>query len=155
MIREADATDTDAILGVAEASGLFEADQLDTLRASLERSFAGTAEREEQWLVDVEDGTVVAVAYSVLEPMTDRVWNLLFLAVHPGVQGRGHGSALLAEVEARLRARRGRMMIIETAGGDDFEATRAFYRKAGYEQEGAVRDFYADGMDKVVFRKLI
>ena len=42
------------------------------------------------------------------------------------------------------------MLLIETSSGDDFEDTRSFYRKHGYDEEGTVRDFYAGGADKVV-----
>ena len=34
-------------------------------------------------------------------------------------------------------------------------ALSEFYSKEGYEKEGQVRDFYADGEDKVIFRKVL
>ena len=67
----------------------------------------------------------------------------------------GRGGALIREVETRLRDLGARMLIVETASGEDFEATRRFYRARGFEEEGAVRDFYAAGLDKIVFRKLL
>jgi RimJ/RimL family protein N-acetyltransferase len=47
------------------------------------------------------------------------------------------------------------MLLVETSGLPDFERTRAFYLKCGYEEEAHIRDFYATGEDKVVFRKVL
>ena len=35
----------------------------------------------------------------------------------------------------------------------NFERSREFYRKHGYEQHALLQDFYADGDSMVVFRK--
>ena len=155
MIRASRPEDTNEMMAIAEASGLFEGDQLGTLRDTIERFFAGRTERDEFWFTDFEADRAVGVAYCASEPMTDRVWNLLFIAVHPERQGAGRGGAILGEVESELRSKGARMLIIETSSGDDFEDTRAFYRKHGYDQEGTIRDFYESGADKIVFRKLL
>ena len=143
------------MIAIAEVSGLFESEQLVTLRETIDRFFAGDSEREEFWFTDFEAERAIGVAYCASEPMTDRVWNLLFIAVHPERQGAGRGGAILEQVEAELRAKGARMLIIETSSGDDFEDTRSFYRKHGYDQEGTIRDFYEQGADKIVFRKLL
>lgn len=49
----------------------------------------------------------------------------------------------------------GRMLIVETSGLPSFSGTRAFYVKCGCEEEGRIRDFYAAGEDKIVFRKVL
>ena len=155
MIRASLAGDTVGMMEVAEACGLFEGDQLDTLRATIDRFFGGAGDGDEFWLTDIEGTHVAGVACVSAEVMTDRVWNLLFVAVHPDSQGQGRGGAILDAVERELRRRGARMLIVETSGGDDFDRTRLFYGKQGFEQEGAVRDFYAAGADKIVFRKLL
>jgi ribosomal protein S18 acetylase RimI-like enzyme len=62
---------------------------------------------------------------------------------------------LLGHVEQALTARGGRLLLVETSGLPSFERTRAFYRKCGYEEEARIRDFYAAGVDKVVYRKAL
>jgi RimJ/RimL family protein N-acetyltransferase len=47
------------------------------------------------------------------------------------------------------------MLLVETSGLPDFERTRTFYAKCGYEEEARIRDFYAVNDDKVVFRKVL
>ena len=124
MSRKLTNADIEAVLRVAKASGLFESDQLGALRETFERSQRGLAERDEIWLGEVENDELIGVAYAASELMTDRVWNLLFIAVHPDGQGQGTGGKMLKAVESELRSRNTRMNIIETASGDDFELTR-------------------------------
>jgi ribosomal protein S18 acetylase RimI-like enzyme len=70
-------------------------------------------------------------------------------------QRQGRGKALLQHVEQMLMARGERVLLVETAGTDDFEYVRQFYRQNGFEQEARIREFYAVGVDKIVFRKAL
>jgi RimJ/RimL family protein N-acetyltransferase len=54
-----------------------------------------------------------------------------------------------------LAARGERILLVETSGLPEFERTRAFYAKHGYEEEARIREFYRAGEDKVVFRKAL
>lgn len=87
--------------------------------------------------------------------MTEGTWNLYLRAVHPDRQGQGHGTLLLRHVEQELRARGERVLLVETSGLPNFERTRAFYRKCGFEPEACIRDFYKAGEDKIIFRKAL
>ena len=97
----------------------------------------------------------MGVAYCGPERMAQGAWNLYLIAVHPDLQGRGHGTALLREVERALAMRGERLLLVETSGLPVFEATRAFYRKCGYDEEARIRDYYQEGEDKVVFRRAL
>jgi ribosomal protein S18 acetylase RimI-like enzyme len=48
-----------------------------------------------------------------------------------------------------------RLLLVETSGVESFEYVRAFYRKSGYQEEARIREFYAAGIDKIVFRKAL
>ena len=106
------------------------------------------------WLTNA-DGEACLVGYSARERMTDGTWNILLMAVCPTVQGRGHGGLLLRTIETELRRRDARVVLVETSGLDAFARTRSFYRECGYEQEARIREFYAAGEDKIVFRKAL
>jgi ribosomal protein S18 acetylase RimI-like enzyme len=83
--------------------------------------------------------------------MTDRTWHLYWIAVLKGQQGRGLGGELLHHVEADVRARGGRLLVIETSSTPHYEPTRRFYLKHGCTQSAVIHDFYADGDGMVVF----
>jgi GNAT superfamily N-acetyltransferase len=153
MIRLTQPQDTTALMAVASTIG-FQAAELEELNALLADYFVG--EGEQFWLTDEEANSgPVGVAYCEPERMTDRTWNLQLIAIRSDYQRQGRGAALLLAVEQTVRKRGGRMLLVETSGLPSFAPTRAFYMKCNYEQEAQIRDFYAAGEDKIIFRKLL
>lgn len=154
MIRPTTPDDTDALIALAEATGLFPLSGLELLRQMLAESLDNNSDTEPFWLTDDDNGPV-GVAYCEPERMTDQTWNLQLIAIHPNRQGQGRGAKLLHYVEQMLAQRGGRMLLVETSGLPELERTRQFYAKCGYEEAARIRDFYATGDDKVVFRKVL
>jgi ribosomal protein S18 acetylase RimI-like enzyme len=154
MIRFTTPEDTDALLALAKATGLFEADQIEDLSQMLDQHFNSEIASSGIWLTDY-DNKPVGIAYAAPERMTHGTWNLYLIAIHPDYQKQGRGAALLRYIEQMLTERGERVLLVETSGTDDFEYVRKFYRDSGYEEEARIRDFYIDGVDKVVFRKLL
>ena len=145
MIRDAVHSDIAAVGNIAEACELFEASMLPEM---IEPSLSGA---DEFWMVAEADGRTAAFAFARPEELTDRVWNLLALGVHPNARGKGLGGTLLRRVEDRLTS--ARMILIETTQLPDQHAARALYSKSGYEEVAKIPDFYEDGADKIVFVK--
>ncbi|WP_341530278.1 GNAT family N-acetyltransferase [Nostoc sp. UHCC 0302] len=162
MIRPTMPNDTTALIALADATGLFQPNQLEELGEMLSEYFSCSSDSdslpddktERFWITDDDNG-VVGIAYCEMERMTDQTWNLQLIAIRPDRQGQGRGTTLLRYVEQTLMARGGRVLLIETSGTQDFERTRAFYRNCGYEEEARIRDFYQAGADKIVYRKAL
>lgn len=161
MIRHSKLDDIAAILSIAEAIG-FQLSELEVVNKLLNSYFASgsgcdslqNSSAERFWLtISKENDEIIGVAYCEAERMTDQTWNLQLIAIHPDHQGQGHGGELLRYVEETLKAWGGRMLLVETLAS--FDLAQAFYRKNGYEEEARIRDFYAAGDDKVVFRKVL
>ena len=154
MIRDVTAADVDSAIDAATACGLFSPEEIPVLQNQLERTLSEESEQPGFWLAEFDEaGQAQGVAYCAEEKMADRVWNLLFIGVREEQQSSGIGARLLQSVEARLRDEAQRLLIIETSNGDEFVAAQSFYRKHGFCEEGTIANFYADGMDKVVFAK--
>ena len=134
---------------IIDGVGLFPSAMLDDM---VEPYLSGAS--EEIWLT-AEQGGVIGLAYAAPERMTDGTWNLLLIAVDPARHGDGAGTALMREAERLLTDNRVRVLLVETTGLPEFERTRRFYDYIGYEREAVIRDFYAQGEDKVVFRKAL
>jgi ribosomal protein S18 acetylase RimI-like enzyme len=152
MIRLIAQDDTTALIALAEALDLFEPSEIEYLSQMLIDHFNDKAKAQEFWLTDY-DNEPVSVAYVAPERMTEGTWNLYLIAVHPLHQKQGRGKLMLQYIEKMLTEKGERLLLVETSGTDDFEYVRAFYRKSGYEEEARIREFYAAGVDKIVFRK--
>jgi ribosomal protein S18 acetylase RimI-like enzyme len=149
-IRPLAAADLPVGRAVIASTGLFPAELLDGMAAAF---LAGEA--DEVWRVADLAGQAAAIAYAAPERMTDGTWNLLLIAVRTEAQGQGLGGALTREVEQAVAARGARILLVETSGLPAFERTRGVYRRLGYAEEARIRDYYAAGDDKVVFRKAL
>ena len=151
MIRTTKAADTAAILALANAAIGFEPDEQAELSATLDQHIAGNSAAF--WLTDEDKGEIIVAAYCAPEAMTNGTWNLLFIAIHPDHQGQGRGKALMEFVEQHLAAQGDRLLLVETLAS--FEDTRAFYKRCDYEEEARIRDYYAQGQDKIIYRKML
>lgn len=152
MIRAARAADRTSMIEVVRASGLLGPEEVAETEAALDSYLSGETSAE-HWLIDDTNDGAIGVAYYAPERMTDGTWNLYLLAVHPNGQGRGRGVSLVRHVEQDLRARRARLLLIETSGTPEFARQRAFYSHLGYRREARIHDFYGRGDDKVIYGK--
>ncbi|MEM9660460.1 MAG: GNAT family N-acetyltransferase [Planctomycetota bacterium] len=116
--------------------------------------FHAAEDSSDIWLTAAADG-LIGVAYLAPERMTVSVWNLQLIAVRPDRQRAGLGRELLNHVETLVADRGGRLLLVETSGVDEFAYVHSFYRTSGFHEEARIRDFYASGDDKVVFRKAL
>ena len=146
-IRAAIPTDLGNLKAVIASSQLFPAELLDEMIAGF---FSG---KEESIWLTVDGPGPTAVAYCAPEQMTEGTWNLYLIAVHETMKGRGIGKKIIEHLEAELKARKVRILIVETSGLPEYEASQAFYVKRGFQKEAVVREFYAEGEDKIVYWK--
>jgi ribosomal protein S18 acetylase RimI-like enzyme len=151
IIRSSTSSDVPSLAKVADASQLFPGEMLPEM---ISGSLSG-GECHDLWLTCELEGEAVGFCFAVPEKLTDGTWNMLAIAVHPEHQGGGAGSALVKHLEATLLARGQRVLIADTSGTPEFKQTREFYGKNGYSEEARIRDFWAEGNDKVVFWKLL
>jgi ribosomal protein S18 acetylase RimI-like enzyme len=100
-----------------------------------------------------ERGTLTGYACFGPTPGADGTFDLYWIAVHPAAQGGGQGSRLLEEIERQLRARDGRLLIVETSSRQAYASTRRFYDGRGYDEAARVADFYAPADDRVIYTK--
>jgi ribosomal protein S18 acetylase RimI-like enzyme len=103
-------------------------------------------------LFDASDTLVGYVCYGPT-PGTHGTYDLYWIALDPAAQGGGEGSRLLAEVERRLRARGGRLLIVETSSATAYARTRRFYESRAYREAARVNDFYGLADDRVIYAK--
>jgi GNAT superfamily N-acetyltransferase len=107
---------------------------------------------EARVLVDDADRPIAYGCFGAT-PMTDATYDLYWLITSAEHRGQGLGAALLASIEDQLRIRGARTMRIETSSLEGQGGARRFYRRAGYDEVGLIRDFYRPGDDLVTLTK--
>lgn len=142
--------DLPAVATILEATGLFPSELLPDMAEPFL-----SASADHTWLVICDQDSVLGFAYSEPERMTNQTHNLLAIAVTPDRQNEGIGRLLVEAVTNQLAKEGGRLLIVETSSLDDYTGTRAFYHGQGFAREATIRDFYAEGEDKIVFWKTL
>jgi ribosomal protein S18 acetylase RimI-like enzyme len=153
MIRPTTATETKALVDLADHTGVFKPAEIVALREVLDDYHAHANAAGHRSITLEHEGKPVGFAYYAAAAMTDRTWYLYWIAVAKHTQARGAGSALLRHAEEDIRTAGGRLLLIETSSLPHYELTRRFYLKHNYERDCVLHDYYADGDDMVVFRK--
>jgi ribosomal protein S18 acetylase RimI-like enzyme len=153
MIRSATPADTDQLVALARGTGVFQPHEIVALREVLDDYHAANEAEGHVARVFADAAGVAGFTYFAPVPMTDRTWELWWIAVDRSRQGGGLGRILIEDVEADLRAHGQRLLLIDTSSLPHYEPTRRFYLNSGYSQAARVPDFYRDGDDKVLFWK--
>jgi ribosomal protein S18 acetylase RimI-like enzyme len=148
--------DRSRIFDIVTAAGNFSDQEIETAMELVDEALE-TGEESGYIIVVAEmHGSTAAIAgYACYgpTPLTEGVFDLYWIAVHPEAQGCGVGRDLIRYVEEDIRSRGGRMLLIETSSREGYDATIAFYEHANYEMAARIKNFYRVGDDKLVFSK--
>ena len=149
IVRPSRREDIPALQIVLDGVDLFPSDILPGMISA----YFSEEQSEDIWLTCEANSKAIGFCYARPEEMADGVWNMLAIAVLSSSQGSGAGSAIIRKLESDLHLREQRILIADTSGAEAYTQTRIFYRKNGYTEEARIRDFWADGDDKVTFWK--
>jgi ribosomal protein S18 acetylase RimI-like enzyme len=86
-------------------------------------------------------------------PLTDAVWDIYWIVVREEFQGKGIASRLMEFAEGDLKANNARAIMVETSSIPEYKPARDFYARKGFNEVCRIEDFYAEGNDKVIYRK--
>jgi GNAT superfamily N-acetyltransferase len=151
-VRPADAG---AVRRLVEATGFFHPEEIDIAQELVDERLAKGEASGYLFLFAEEDGELVGYSCYGIIPLTVASWDLYWIAVHPSRQGTGLGRRLLAATEARIRDAGGGAAYAETSGRPQYEPTRAFYTRCGYDTAAVFPDFYGPDDAKHVFVKRV
>jgi ribosomal protein S18 acetylase RimI-like enzyme len=148
--------DRETVLAIVEATGMFTPAELSCAREQVD-IFLEQPEQQDYFLAVVEktDGKVAGYLSFGPTPLTEGTFDLYWMAVAPGEQGRGHGSEMVEWLEERVRAAGGRLILVETSSQPRYESTRRFYLGLDYREISRVPDFYRVGDDRITYGKYL
>ncbi len=154
-VQPATAGEREQIREVAREAGVFSSIELDTVDELLD-GYYDDADRSGYHFLSYRDGDRVLgfVAWGP-RSLSERGYDLYWIATRPEAQRRGVARALLEAVEAIVRGRGGGWIVVETSDTPPYAAARDFYERCGYARALMLGDFYRAGDGLVVFAKRI
>jgi GNAT superfamily N-acetyltransferase len=146
--------DREAVLAVVEATDMFTPVELFFAREQVD-IYLRQPQQQDYFLVVVENESSKVVGYMSYgpTPLTEGAYDLYWMAVAPGEQGRGYGRELVRWLEKKVRDEGGRMILIETSSQPKYERTRQFYLGLDYKEISCIPDFYKPGDDRITYVK--
>jgi len=148
-IRKVVKQDVAALKEFLNSIELFPAEMLDDMISD----YFNNPKSQDIWFTATQNDQPIAIGYCAPEKLTEGTYNLFAIGVRNDIQGKGIGKKMMAYLEDQLKQNGNRILIVETSGTDDFKLTRKFYENLNYTKEAVIRDFWANGDDKVIYWK--
>jgi D-alanine-D-alanine ligase len=145
--------DREIVRRIISGSGFFSDAEVDVAVELVDERLAKGPASGYEFLFAEEQGRVVGYACYGEIACTVGSYDLYWVAVDPELRGRGLGRWLMARVDDAIRELGGRKVYAETSGKSQYEPTRQFYLRCGYQQVASFPDFYAPADAKVVYEK--
>jgi ribosomal protein S18 acetylase RimI-like enzyme len=144
-------SDREAIRDVVSATGMFRPNEVNVAVELVDDCLIEGTTSGYHFVLAEEAGRIVG--YVCFGPITVTLhsYDLYWIVVEPSQQGKGVGRSLLQQAEERIRELGGRQVYIETSGQEQYQPTRGFYDRCGYELIATIADFYAPGDDKLIY----
>ena len=154
MIFVAEERNRDQIRQIAARAGVFNAEEVQCV-AEIWQEYIDLGSQVSGYTFFIEKEGEQALGFACYGPrsLTDRVYDLYWIAVEPSARRLGVGCRLMERVEASVREKGGRILVIETSGTEKYAGARAFYLSAGYKHEATLTDLYTDEDDLLIFTK--
>jgi len=146
-------SDPDEIFRLTESCELFYPEETAVARELAEERLARGPSSGYEFLFAETDGIVIGYTCFGPIPLTQGRFDLYWIAVQKNIQGTGIGRRLLQLTEVRIQEMKGRRIYVETSSRKIYEPTHRFYHACAYRTEAVLKDFYADGDDKIIYLK--
>lgn len=157
MIRKLERDDREDIKRILEDTNHFNTDEITVAMELIDIYLNDEKQKDYIIYVKEDEESKKAAGYICYgkRPLTESTYDLYWIAVDPGIHGKGTGSMLVKHMESDLRSAGGNLILIETSGKAEYENERRFYLKNGYEVQTIIKDFYRGDDDLFIYRKYL
>ena len=146
-LRPPSPADRERVHALLAATEVFRAEELDVALEVFDGALAGEGYFG---ALACQGDDVVGLAFWGEAPMTEGTYDLYWLASDPAAHGSGAAKVLLHHVVSDVRARGGRLLLVETESTPGYARARRFYEREGLAEIARVRDYYRAGADKII-----
>lgn len=153
-IRTLRQSDREKLHSILTATGAFLPEEINVAMELIDIVLMNPDQRDYTIRCVVEEGDqpLGYLCYGPV-PMTEKTFDLYWIAVAPGSQGLGVGSKLIEFLEGCIRALEGRMILADTSSIAAYEKTHRFYERNGFREVARVPDYYSPGNDRITYCK--
>ncbi|MBI2413652.1 MAG: GNAT family N-acetyltransferase [Deltaproteobacteria bacterium] len=153
-VRKAAVQDREALVSIIEATGNLTREEKDCALELLD-IYLGDPLQKDYFFIVAATNSDKPAGYACYgkTPLTDAVFDLYWILVDNGSQGRGLGSLLLGHVERLIKNEGARLLVAETSSLPAYGPAREFYLKRGFTVESRIKDFYKPGDDLITYVK--
>ncbi|MEX0939493.1 MAG: GNAT family N-acetyltransferase [Pirellulales bacterium] len=145
--------DRAAVRSILESTVVFAPAEIEVaIELVDERLSKGAASTYEFIFATLGDTAIGYACYGPI-PLTIARYDLYWIAVDTGHQGRHVARRLLQESERRIAQSGGEAIYIETSSRPCYEPARSFYLRSGYQLAAELPHFYAPGDHKLIYVK--
>jgi len=154
-VRPLERRDREPLRILLEDTGMFTREEVDIALELIDIVLDRPGQTD--YLIRCYDAGDGAAGYYCIgpTPATEGTFDLYWIAVRRGEQGRGIGGMLNAHAEALAQSLGGRLLIAETSSQPRYEPTRTFYVRHGYAETARIPHYYRPGDDLVVYAKYL
>jgi GNAT superfamily N-acetyltransferase len=155
-IRGIEPKDRPRLQAILEAQNHFKAQEVEVALELIDIALSQPAQQD--YLircVENAEGEVQGYICYGKALLTDAVYDVYWIVVHPDSWNRGFGSHLLNHAEENLRRQNARLLLIETSSLPSYASPRAFYQKHGYVGKARVLDYYTVDEHKLIYGKTL
>lgn len=155
ILRDLEQDDIPEILNLCVGTNVFYDYEIETLEEVLQNYLDVAQDYDHYCWVAEENAETLGFIYFAATEMTERTWDLWWIAVTPARHGQGVGKHLIQAMEEHVRQAQGRMLLIETSSLPPYEPTRRFYLKLDYHLVATIPEYYRPGDSKHIFQKML
>jgi ribosomal protein S18 acetylase RimI-like enzyme len=147
--------DLENVKDILHSSGFFYDFEMSVAIELIEESLENSGESDYKFVFAEVDGRTVGYTCFGQIPCTKHSWDLYWIGVHDDCRGSGVGKILMAETEKIIKNLGGKGVYIETSSREKYIPTQKFYDSCGCELITRFKDFYDEGDDKMVYRRIV
>jgi GNAT superfamily N-acetyltransferase len=153
--RSLKAADREPLETLIRATSFFNPEEIAVALELVDDRLTNGETSHYRFLVGEMDRRVAGYACWGPIPGTVASADLYWIVVHPELQGRRAGAAILRAAEEWMAAAGRTRVYVETSTRPQYLPTRAFYAACGYQLVSELLDFYAPGDRKATFLKVL
>ena len=160
-IRPLKKNDLAALRDLLRAIGVFEEHERQVAEELLDAALAGDPDYT-VYVAELKAGdpgesparAVMGYVCYGLNPVTDALFDVYWIAVDPSMRRHGAGRALLLHAEACVRRAGGRGLVIDTSGRAEYQPAHHLYARCGFQRVAEVPDYYKPGDSLLMYMKV-